>query len=120
MKILKDIMEKKGMEIPPEPVVYVLCSEWGEYSDYFMTVQEVFVDESEANKLASEYNSYCRAALNWLRARRPSPADKEELKLCMSMFNAVNPRPVLMGEEEYNNFNYWHTGAYSVHEVKIR
>lgn len=70
MKILKTLMEQKGMEIPAQPVVYVLCREYGEYSDYGMTVEKVFVSEAEANAAAEALNDYNIRFLDYERDNR--------------------------------------------------
>lgn len=70
MKILKTLMEQKGMEIPVQPVVYVLCEENGSYSEYSMTVLRVFVDEKEAHAAAEALNDYNIRFLDYERDNR--------------------------------------------------
>lgn len=109
------------MAIPDQPIVYVLCREQGEYSDYSMTVLQVCVSEDEANKLADEFNSYVvrleesikLSNLNW------SVTDEDEEKFLTS-FHLSNPQPALMSYWEYNKIDFWDVPSISVHAVKAQ
>lgn len=58
------------MEIPTQPVVYVLCEENGTYSDYSMTILRAFVSEKEAHTAAEALNDYNIRFIEYERSNR--------------------------------------------------
>lgn len=125
MKILKTLMEQKGMEIPAQPVVYVLCREYGEYSDYGMTVEKVFVSEAEAKDLAYEYNNFFSKLVEERILQKityPSGSYESPQALAfLEEFGRNNPLPKLAeGGPLHCRDLWWHKTWYSVHEVEAQ
>lgn len=115
------------MEIPAQPVVYVLCREDGEYSDYSMTVEKVFVSEAEAKDLAEEYNNfYTRVNEERILQKIPYPSggsyETPQIIAFIEEFKRNNPKPRLADGDEYLHGHnvWWHKTWYSVYEVEAQ